>query len=60
MSLPCDAEDMDGHDCCAAFEFDIEEWLIIDEYLVDVGEYSVLERKTTCVHCGQTDICYPL
>jgi hypothetical protein len=60
MSLPCDALDLDGHDCCAAFEYNVDEWLIIDETIVDLGDYQVIERVTTCIHCGQSDVCYPL
>jgi len=49
---------------CASFEFDVEEWLeIIEEYkdfCTGTETYTIIERTTTCIHCGQTDVCYPV
>ena len=45
---------------CAAFEFDIEEWLEITEEYKTIDEYTIIERTVVCIHCGQTDICYPV
>ena len=45
---------------CASFEFDIEEWLEIREEYKWIDEFEICERTTTCIHCGQSDVDYPL
>lgn len=57
----CEYLSLEGYGIlCAAFEFDVEEWLEVrDEYKV-IDDYTIIERTTTCIHCGQTDICYPV
>ena len=65
--LECEYEDEVLGTLCASFEFDIEEWLEIREETkfmfwersTDENHYA-LERTTTCIHCGQTDVCYPV
>lgn len=45
---------------CGAFEFEIEEWLDVREEYKEIDGFTIIERTTTCIHCGETDIDYPL
>jgi len=45
---------------CAAFEFDIEEWLEVREEYKWIDEFEICERTTTCIHCGESEVDYPL
>jgi len=45
---------------CASFEFDIDAWLIVEDEYMELDGYSIIERTTTCIHCGQSDIVYPV
>jgi hypothetical protein len=59
--LECEYLSLEGYGIlCAAFEFDIEEWLDIQEEYKVIDDYTIIERTTTCIHCGQTDIDYPV
>ena len=50
----------DGVSMCSSFEFGILEWLRVDEIEVFIDSYLVIERVTTCIHCGAIDVVYPM
>ena len=57
----CEYLSLEGYGIlCASFEFDIEEWLEVREEYKWIDEFEICERTTTCIHCGQTDVDYPL
>ena len=58
--MKCEYEHEEYGIMCAAFEFDIEEWLEITEEFKTLDEYVIVERTVRCIHCGQTDINYPM
>lgn len=62
MNFECEYEHEDLGTLCAAHEFNVEEWLDITEEYKTIGyfEWVIIEQTTTCIHCGQTDVCYPV
>jgi len=58
--LECEFEHEEFGTLCASFEFDVDEWLEITEEYKTIDEYEIIERTVVCIHCGQTDICYPV
>ena len=59
--LDCEYLSLEGYGIlCASFEFDIEEWLEIVEEYKEIDDYTIIERTTTCIHCGQQDVDYPI
>jgi len=58
--MKCEYEHEEYGILCAAFEFDIEEWLDIREEYKTIDDFTIIERTVTCIHCGQTDVDYPL
>ena len=58
--MKCEFEHEEYGILCAAFEFDIEEWLEITEAYKTFLDGFIIERTVVCIHCGQTDIDYPV
>jgi hypothetical protein len=58
--MKCEYEHEEYGILCAAFEFDIEKWLEITEEYKTLDEYTIIERTVVCIHCGQTDVDYPV
>ena len=56
----CEYEHEELGTLCAAHEFNVEDWLEITEEYKTIDEYTIIERTTTCIHCGQIDVCYPV
>jgi len=58
--LECEFEHEELGTLCASFEFNVDEWLEITEEYKTIDEYTIIERTVVCIHCGQTDVDYPV